>query len=120
MPYLGMSQTTAVPFVEAGANRFDPFVPEEELFFLGKATPLDNVRNVTVKDCFINPREMVSPTRTQKGGVLAADPPCVSGACCLPLWCSSWVLQEVGVWPPDYVASDHGFLTVQYELQPSL
>lgn len=40
---------------------FDPFPrgEEEEFFFRGKATPLDNVKTMKVTDCFITPREMV-------------------------------------------------------------
>lgn len=49
--------------MQSGGKGFEPFIPEEELFFLGKSTQLDNVRTVHVQDCFINPQEMVRPSR---------------------------------------------------------
>jgi len=32
---------------------------EEDFFFRGKSTKLDNVKTMKVTDCFITPREMV-------------------------------------------------------------
>ena len=41
-------------------NSFEPYPgQEEEDFFRGQATPLDNVKTMKVADCFITPREMV-------------------------------------------------------------
>jgi len=47
------------PEIELKGRPFEPMTAdEEEKFFMGKTTILDNAKTIHIKDCYIDPREM--------------------------------------------------------------